>query len=132
MYWPHAKSIISFGVVYNSARIALAERSRELASLRVLGFTKNEASYILLGEIALLTLLALPLGAGFGYLLAWFLSESFTTELYQIPLVIELKSYGYACAVVAGASLISGILVDRDIGKLDLVAALKTREERER
>lgn len=120
--------LIAVGVVYNSARIALAERSRELASLRVLGFTKNEASYILLGEIALLTLLALPLGSGFGYLLAWFLSESFTTELYQIPLVIELESYGYACAVVAGASLISGILVDRDIGKLDLVAALKTRE----
>ncbi len=120
--------LIAVGVVYNSARIALAERSRELASLRVLGFTKNEASYILLGEIALLTLLALPLGSGFGYLLAWYLSESFTTELYQIPLVIELKSYGYACAVVAGASLISGILVDRDIGNLDLVAALKTRE----
>ena len=120
--------LIAVGVVYNSARIALAERSRELASLRVLGFTKNEASYILLGEIALLTLLALPIGCGFGYLLAWFLSESFTTELYQIPLVIELASYGYACAVVAAASLISGILVDREIGRLDLVVALKTRE----
>ena len=93
-----------------------------------MGFTKNEASYILLGEIALLTFLALPIGCGFGYLLAWFLAASFTTELYQIPLVIELASYGYSCAVVAGASLVSGILVDREIGKLDLVVALKTRE----
>ena len=59
--------VIACGVVYNAARVSLSERSRELASLRVLGFTRAEISLILLGELALLTLAALPVGAILGY-----------------------------------------------------------------
>ena len=43
---------IAFGVIYNNMRIALSERNRELASLRVLGFHRGEVAYILLGELA--------------------------------------------------------------------------------
>jgi len=120
--------LITVGVVYNSARISLSERGRELASLRVLGLTRGEVSYILLGELALLTLLALPLGAVLGYGLAWLMVASFDTELFRIPLVINTATYGYAALVVVLAAIVSGLLVRRRIDHLDLVAVLKTRE----
>lgn len=120
--------LIALGVVYNSARISLSERGRELASLRVLGLTRGEVSYILLGELAVLTLLALPLGAVLGYLLAWTLVHSFDTELFRIPLIIDHATYGYAALVVILSALGSGALVHRRIQRLDLIAVLKTRE----
>ena len=121
-------ALIALGVVYNSARISLSERGRELASLRVLGLTRGEVSYILLGELALLTLLALPLGALLGYLLAWTLVQSFNTELFRIPLIISPSTYGYAALVVLLSAAASGVLVHRRIQRLDLIAVLKTRE----
>ena len=120
--------LITVGVVYNSARISLSERGRELASLRVLGLTRGEVSYILLGELALLTLSALPLGALLGYGLAWLMVVSFDTELFRIPLIINTATYAYAALVVVVAALASGLLVRRRIDHLDLVAVLKTRE----
>ncbi|WP_227718208.1 ABC transporter permease [Microbulbifer sp. Q7] len=120
--------LIALGVVYNSARISLSERGRELASLRVLGLTRGEVSYILLGELALLTVCALPLGALLGYLLAWTLVQSFSTELFRIPLIISPSTYGYAALVVLLSALASSLLVHRRIQQLDLIAVLKTRE----
>jgi len=120
--------LIAIGVVYNSARISLAERARELASLRVLGFYRAEVAYILLGELGVLTLLALPIGMGLGYLLCAYLVASFSNELYQIPLVIRPSSYGWAASVVLSASVATGVLVARNLARLDLVSALKTRE----
>ena len=120
--------MIAFGVVYNSARIALSERGRELASLRVLGFTRFEVAYILLGELALLTLVALPLGCLMGYGLAAFMASAFETELYRIPLVVARSTYGTAMLVVTIAAIISGLVVRRRLDRLDLVAVLKTRE----
>jgi putative ABC transport system permease protein len=119
---------IAFGVVYNSARIALSERARELASLRVLGLTRFEVTYILLGELALLTLLALPLGGLLGYGLAWLMVVSFESEMIRIPLLVERETYGVAGVTVVAASVISGLIVWRRIRGLDLVAVLKTRE----
>lgn len=121
-------AVIAVGVIYNAARISLSERARELASLRVLGFTHGEVSYILLGELALLTLVALPLGCLLGYGLAWTWAASFDTDLYRIPLVVTHRTYGYSVLVVALASLGSGLVVFRQIGRLDMVKALKTRE----
>ncbi|MFC3229072.1 ABC transporter permease [Marinibaculum pumilum] len=121
-------ALIAIGVVYNAARIALAERARDLASLRVLGLTRGEAGYILLGELAVLTLLALPLGAVLGYGLSLFIADAFSTDLYRIPVVIAPDGYGNAALVVLGAALVSGWLVQRDVARLDLVAVLKTRE----
>ena len=120
--------LIAVGVVYNNARISLSERGRELASLRVLGLTRGEVSYILLGELALLTVLALPLGALLGYSLAALLVRSFDTELFRIPLVISDSTYGYAALVVVLSAIGSGLLVRRRIDHLDLIAVLKTRE----
>ncbi|WP_346836557.1 FtsX-like permease family protein [Microbulbifer sp. SAOS-129_SWC] len=120
--------LIAVGVVYNNARISLSERARELASLRVLGLTRGEVSYILLGELALLTLLALPLGAFLGYALARGLVLSFDTELFRIPLIINPSTYGYAVLIVVLAAIGSGLLVRRRIDRLDLIGVLKTRE----
>jgi putative ABC transport system permease protein len=120
--------LLAFGVVYNSARIALSERARELASLRVLGFTRFEVAYILLGELLLLTLVALPVGCILGYLLAAGLSEAMKTELYRVPLVINGPTYGISVLVVVVATLVSCALVRRRIDRLDLVEVLKTRE----
>jgi putative ABC transport system permease protein len=120
--------LIAVGVVYNTARIALAERGRELASLRVLGFTRGEVSYILLGELALLTVLALPLGCAIGFGLAALIASLFDSEVYRIPLVVAPATYGYAVLVVVVAAALSALAVRRRIDRLDLVAVLKTRE----
>ncbi len=121
-------SVIAFGVTYNAARIALSERSRALASLRVLGFTSGEVTYILLGELALLTLMALPAGVFVGYGLVWLLSPMLDTDMYQFPAVIEPSTYGYAMLVVLGSALICWWRMGRRLIGLDLVAVLKTRD----
>jgi putative ABC transport system permease protein len=120
--------MIAFGVVYNSARISLSERGRELASLRVLGFTRAEVSWILLGEFALLTVAALAPGFLIGYGLAWSMSLSFETELFRIPLAVSRETYGFSALVVIASATVTGLVVRRRIDRLDLVAVLKTRE----
>jgi putative ABC transport system permease protein len=121
-------SLCVVGVVYNAARIGLSERGRELASLRVLGFSRTEVSYILLGEMLLLTLLALPLGALFGIGLAWVITRGIESDLFRIPPVIEPASFAFAGAVVLAAAMASALVVGRAIWRLDIVSALKTRE----
>lgn len=120
--------VITFGIVYNAARIAQAERARDLASLRVIGFSKGEAAFVLLGELAVVTVIALPVGAIFGYYLSFALAEGFSTDLYQIPAVFDPVSYGQATLVVLAAALVSGLVVKRDLDGADLIEALKTRE----
>lgn len=119
---------IGFGVVYNSARIALSERGRELASLRVLGFTRGEIAYILLGELALLTLAAIPVGFLVGIGLVGILVVAFQSELYRLPLILTPENYAMGASVVIVSALLSGVLLWRRLGRLDLVAVLKTRE----
>jgi putative ABC transport system permease protein len=121
-------SVIAFGLVYNSARISLSERGHELASLRVLGFTEKEIARILLGEQAILTLLALPVGTALGYLFAWAMSKALETELYRFPLAISGKSVFFSLGITVLAAFISGFFVRRRLGHLDLIAVLKTRE----
>jgi len=120
--------VIAFGVVYNSARIQLSERARELASLRVLGFTRAEVSWILLAELALLTVLAVPVGWVLGYWLAYGMSVGLQTELFRIPLVVERATYALAAIAVLVAALGSALVVRRRIDRLDLIEVLKTRE----
>ncbi len=119
---------LAFGVTYNSARISLSERGRELATLRVLGFTRAEISYILLGEIALLTFVALPLGCAIGYGLTRLFVGAFTTELFRIPLAIQPATYGLSILIGVATTAVSAFLVRRRVDRLDLIAVLKTRE----
>lgn len=119
---------IAFGVVYNSLRIALSERSRELASLRVLGFTRNEVAQILLGELGLLTLLAIPLGFLVGYGLCAFLAFRFDTDLYRIPLVLGSQVYAFAALIVIVSFVLSSLMIWRNLDRLDMVAVLKSEE----
>ncbi len=121
-------AIITFGIVYNAARIAYAERARDLASLRVIGFTKAEVAFVLLGELALVTLVALPLGSVLGYHLTFIVAEGYSSDLYQIPVVFTPESYGLAALAVIGAAIVSGWLVKWTMDQADLVSALKTRE----
>lgn len=120
--------IIAFGVVYNAARIALSERGRELATLRIIGFSKVQVAIVLLGEQAALTIAAIPLGFALGYGIAVLLSQAFNTELYRFPLIITKSSYAFAFVVIVIAALVSGLLVRRQSDRLDLIAVLKTRE----
>jgi putative ABC transport system permease protein len=120
--------IIAFGVVYNAARVSLSERSRELASLRVLGFTRAEISLILLGELAVLTLAALPVGAVIGYGMAAWIVGSVESEVYRFPLVVTRSAIAWAFLTIIAASLVSGLVVRRRLDRLDLVAVLKIRE----
>ncbi|HTI36346.1 MAG TPA: FtsX-like permease family protein [Vicinamibacterales bacterium] len=120
--------VIAFGVVYNSARVSLSERERELASLRVLGFTRTEISLILLGELAVLTLLALPVGAAIGFLLGQVIMTAFNNEVYRLSFVTSPATIAWSFLVVIAAALVSGLLVRRRLDRLDLVGVLKTRE----
>jgi putative ABC transport system permease protein len=120
--------VIACAVVYNAARIALSERGRELASLRVLGFTRAEVATLLLGEQALLTLLAIPLGFAIGRAFCAMLSAAYQWELFRIPLVITIQSHVFALSVVVAAAVASTAIVRRRLDRLDLVAVLKTRE----
>ena len=119
---------LGFGVTYNSTRIALSERARELATLRVLGFTRGEISYILLAEVALLVVAALPLGCLAGLGLTDFIAWLLDTELFRIPVVIRPATYGYAVLLTLVATAVSAALVRRRIDRLDLIRVLKTRE----
>ena len=121
-------AIIAFGVVYNAARVSLSERSRELASLRVLGFTRGEISLILLGELAVLTAAALPVGLGIGHALGQLIVTAFNNELYRMSFVATTSTVGWAWLVVAAAAGASGLIVRRRLDTLDLVAVLKAQE----
>jgi putative ABC transport system permease protein len=120
--------VIAVAIVYNGARISLSERGHELASLRVLGFTRAEIGVILLGEQALLTAAALPLGMGIGWGLAVLLARSVASDLYRFPVAMTGATFAFAALVTVAAALGSGALVARRVRGLDLVAVLKTRE----
>ncbi|MFM1815900.1 MAG: hypothetical protein RLZ98_2595 [Pseudomonadota bacterium] len=120
--------IITFGVVYNASRIQLSEHARELASLRVLGFTKAEVSYILLGQTAVALAAAIPLSWIFGYGFTWYLLTSFETELYRVPIVVDRSTYAYTTLTIVAAAITSALIVRRRVESLDMIAVLKTRE----
>lgn len=121
-------AVIAFGVVYNNARISLSERARELASLRVLGFTRGEVLRILLLELAILTLVAQPPGWLMGYGLAWVMKTNLAGELMRVRLVVENSTYVIATSVVVLAAIASAAVIRERIDRLDLVAVLKTRD----
>ncbi|HKL55244.1 MAG TPA: FtsX-like permease family protein [Roseovarius sp.] len=120
--------LITVGVAYNGARIQLSERARELASLRILGFTRGEVSFVLIGETMLLALLAQPLGWALGGVIASALARGSASDLYSVPLVLEPAGFARASLVVLAASLGAALLVRRRLDRLDLVAVMKTRE----
>ena len=120
--------VIAAGVVYNTARITLSERDRELATMRVLGFTHGEVSVVLLGELAILTLAAIPLGLAFGYGMAWLTAVSLQTDLFRFPLIIRPATYANASMIVLFSAIVSGWLVRRRLYHLDLFAVLKGKE----
>jgi len=120
--------IIALGVVYNGARISLSERSRELATLRVIGFTRREISSILLGEIGTITLIGIPFGLVLGYWFARILTLFLDQEVFRFPFVIAHSTYGLAAGAVLAASIGSALLVRRRLDDLDLIAVLKSRE----
>ena len=120
--------VIAAGVVYNSARIALSEHALELASLRILGFTRGEVGRMLLGEQSILTLAALPLGCALGYALSALISDLLSQELFRIPLVISTRTFLMSIGVVLLSAAVSGYLVWRKVQRLDLIEVLKTRE----
>lgn len=119
---------IAAGVVYNAARISLTERGRELASLRVLGFTNNEVGYILLGELAIVALIGIPIGCIGGVALAHLIATAMATELYRIPITVNPSTLGIAALIVLFSSTIAALFVVRRVRSLDLIAVLKTRE----
>ena len=120
--------IIAFGVIYNCALITLAERSRDLATLRVMGFTRWEAATVLLGELGVITVIAIPIGLPIGCAFSWIAVTALDTETHRIPLVLTRATLAYAVLVVLGSAVISSLVVRRMLDKLDLIAVLKVKE----
>jgi putative ABC transport system permease protein len=121
-------TLIVFAAVYNAGRIALSERSRELASLCVLGFSRTEVAVVVSGEQAVLAATAVPIGLCIGYLIASWLSWVYTLEMFRIPLIIAPKSYSVTVLSVTAAAAVSAFVVHRRIMRLNLIAAIKTME----
>src|SRR5690606_26976827 len=121
-------TVVAFGIVYNSARISLSERQRELATLRVIGFTRGEVGAVLVGERVVLTLIALPIGLFLGSGLAGAILQTVNTEFVRLPLILTPANYAFAVLVVSVASLISATLACRRLNRLDLVGVLKARD----
>jgi putative ABC transport system permease protein len=120
--------VIALGVVYNGARIALAERARELASLRVLGFTVHEIAVILLGEQAVLLALGIPAGFAVGIAYARIWMRSLSGEVYRLPTVYSASTFVLSAAVICAMAALAGLAVRSRLRHLDLVAVLKSRE----
>lgn len=120
--------VIAAGISYNSARIALSEHATELASLRILGFTRAEITVLLLTEQWLLTAIAVPLGCLIGYGLAAGIAALLSQELFRIPLVVSARTFLYAALVVMLSAIASSISTGLRLRQLDLIAVLKTRE----
>ncbi len=121
-------SIIAFGVIYNCALITLAERSRDLATLRVMGFSRREVSLVLLGELAIITLLSIPIGMPIGYGFSYLATLALDTETHRFPLVVHRATFAYAATAVIVAATVSALFVRRMLDKLDLLAVLKVKE----
>jgi putative ABC transport system permease protein len=121
-------TVVAFGIVYNSARISLSERQRELATLRVIGFTRGEVAVVLVGELALLTLAALPAGLLIGSVFAAGILQTVNNEFVRLPLILTSSNYAFAVLVVAVASAASAWFACRRLDRLDLVGALKARD----
>ena len=118
-------SFISFGIIYNTARITISERQRELASLRVLGLTRGEVAYILFGELGIITLLSLPMGILLGYGMSVGMSQSMDSELFRIPVYLKNSTFGYAVLIVLFSAAVSFYIVWRQVDSIDLVSAQK-------
>ncbi len=119
---------IAIAIVYNNARVALGARERDLASLRVLGFTRAEISRILLNEIAVQVALAIVPGLGLGRLLAWAIMSMSSPEMFRLPVLVSTETYAYAVLTTIAAAVVSALIVRRKLDRLDLVAVLKSRE----
>jgi putative ABC transport system permease protein len=120
-------AVITFGIVYNSARIAFAEMASDLAILRVLGFSRGETASVLLGELTLMTLMAIPLGMALGIYLNHIIATGFSNDIYQIPALVMPESHAIAAITVIASAFASGWFVRRDVINLDFLAAIKTR-----
>lgn len=120
--------VVAFGIVYNSARISLSERQRELATLRVVGFTQREVAGVLISELVILTLMALPLGLLIGTGFATAILRTINTEFVRLPVILTTSNYAFAVLVVACASFFSAVFASRRLDRLDLVGVLKARD----
>jgi putative ABC transport system permease protein len=121
-------AVMAGGVAFSAARVTLAEQERDLATLRVLGFTRAEVSYVLMGEIAALALLAVPLGLALGALLARWLMRLFQTEMYAFPFVFDASGYGLAAGFALACVLVATLVVRGGVDRLDMVGVLKARD----
>jgi putative ABC transport system permease protein len=121
-------SVIAVGVVFNTARVALSERSRDLATLRVLGFTRQEVSTVLLGQLGVQVILALPIGTACGYVLASLLMGTVDPEQFRFPVIVSPATYAFASLVVLGSAIATAVVVRRKLDRIDIVSALKARD----
>lgn len=121
-------SVIAVGVVFNTARVALSERSRDLSTLRVLGFTRAEVATVLLGQLAVQVVLAVPIGMLFGHALAALFMSQMDPEQYRFPAIVSPATYAFASLVVLGSTIATAVVVRRKLDRIDVVSALKARD----
>ncbi len=120
--------VIAFSIIYNSTVVSLLERERELASLRVLGFTKQEVGAIVYQENFLLGGVGVLLGLPFGAWSARTLLALLDTDMYRMPYHAETASFMLSAGLIAAFVALANLAVRRRIHRLDMVEVLKSRE----
>ena len=121
-------AVMAGGVAFSAARITFAEQERDLATLRVLGFTRLEVSYVLVGELMALAFLSLPVGLLGGTMLAMWLMAMFETDMYAFPFVFSPSGYAFAIWFTLACVLIAALVVRGGVDRLNLVGVLKARD----
>jgi putative ABC transport system permease protein len=128
LFYSAFAAVMAGGVAFSAARVTLAEQERDLATLRVLGFTRGEVSYVLVGELTALALMAVPAGCLIGTGLGMWLMSLFDTDMYAFPYVLNLRGYAFAIAFTLGCVLVAALIVRQNIDRLDMVGVLKARD----
>ena len=120
--------ITGFAIVYNSSIISLAERKRELASLRVMGMTPKEVMEVVSVEQWFIGFSGMIAGIPLAFLMSQAMSTSMSNDLYTIPPGTSGNAIVLAFIGTIFAIAVSQVSISRKVKQLDLVAVLKERE----
>jgi putative ABC transport system permease protein len=120
--------LIAFGSILNTALVSLSERSREVGTLRVLGYTPAQITWIFSGESHLLNSVGIVLGLIAGIGLSKLVSAAYSTELYRFPSVIYPSRLVISAILMFFFITLAQLIIYRMITRFPWLEVLKVKE----
>ncbi len=120
--------IMGFAIIYNTTTISIMERKRELASLRIMGFTNKKVSELIFNENTAVSVMGLIVGMPLGRFMGVQMLNYVPEDMMSLPLVIFPKTYVLAAVTVALFVILAQMANMRRISRMDLVEVMKSRE----